>query len=151
MSAGVREPQGIPSGSMARISSTSGDCLRNSAAAASRPSPELMSAIRMRPTVARRHGAGATCRSCGCWVTCHAHRRQETPPEPTGTAPRAPGALPEAEPHRRPGSPTGSRREPSAGTGARRSPPGAPEQKLPHGKLGGLSVPVGAGLAWIGG
>src|ERR1019366_710147 len=100
--------------------------------------PELMSAIRMRPTVARRHGAGSTCAFVPLldYVRCPpeaenptpAHRRQKTPPEPTG-----------------------GRKPPPESTGAHPSPPGAPEQKLPRGKLRGLSVQVGAGLAWMGG
>ncbi len=48
MSSGVRGPHGIPSGSMASTRSASGRSRCSSAAAASRPSPELISAIRMR-------------------------------------------------------------------------------------------------------
>ena len=49
MSSGVRGPQGIPSGSMASTRSASGRSRCTAAAAASRPSPELISAIRIRP------------------------------------------------------------------------------------------------------
>ncbi len=48
MSSGVRGPQGMPSGSMASTRSASGRERCSAAAAASRPSPELISAIRMR-------------------------------------------------------------------------------------------------------
>jgi hypothetical protein len=47
MSSGVRGPHGIPSGSMASTRSASGQSRCSSAAAASSPSPELISAIRM--------------------------------------------------------------------------------------------------------
>jgi len=49
MSAGVRGPHGIPSGSMASTRSASGRSRCNSAAAASSPRPELINAIRIRP------------------------------------------------------------------------------------------------------
>ena len=49
MSPGVRGPHGIPSGSMASTRSASGRSRCSSAAVASSPIPELISAIRMNP------------------------------------------------------------------------------------------------------